>query len=66
MTLKVLDRVTVHGKRHDLFDCFMVHMYKSDNLEWKERKERAKELYTVLGYTGSWQYCLVMGSCCVR
>ena len=47
-------------------NCFMLGMYKIKNLERKERKEREKELYTVLCCAGSWHNRLVKGSCCVR
>ena len=46
-------------------NCFMLGTYKIKNLERKERKEREKELYTVLCCAGSWHNSLVKGSCCV-
>ena len=47
-------------------DCFMLRTYKIKNLERKERKEREKELYTVLSCARSWHNSLVKGSFCVR
>ena len=43
----------------------MLHTYKIKNLERKERKEREKELYTVLRCARSWHDSLVKGTCCV-
>ena len=43
----------------------MLHMYKIKNLDRKERKEREKELFTVLCCTRSWHNSLVKGSCSV-
>ena len=43
-------------------NCFMLRTYKIKNLEKKERKEREKELYTVLGCARSWHNSLVKGS----
>ena len=50
----------------DYVNCFMLRTYKIKNLERKERKEREKELYTVLCCARSWHNSLVKGSCCVR
>ena len=48
-------------------NCFMLRTYKFKNLvERKERKEREKELYTVLCRARSWHNTLVKGSCCVH
>ena len=47
-------------------NCFMLRTYKIKNLERNERKEREKELYTVLCCARSWHNGLVKGSCCVR
>ena len=44
-----------------MFYCFMLHTYKIKNLERKERKEREKELYTVLCCARSGHNSLVKG-----
>ena len=49
-----------------MFNCFILRTYKIKNLERKEKKEREKELYTVLCCVRSWPNSLVKGSCCVR
>ena len=43
-----------------MFNCFMLRTYKIKNLERKERKEREKELYTVLYCARSWHNSLVI------
>ena len=46
-------------------NCFMLRTYKIKDSERKERKEREKELYTVLCCAGSCHNSLVKGSCFV-
>ena len=50
----------------DYVYCFLLRTYKIKNLARKERKEREKELYTVLCCARSWHNSLVKGSCCVH
>ena len=47
-------------------NCFMLRTYKIKNIERKERKEREKELYTLLCYARSWHNSLVKGLCRMR